>query len=154
MAKTNYTKVEEAFNDGLRKIEVDKLLDLADENAKVNKSNSSKENLKLQPKSELLDQKKLIINLKFELKTLINLQGKDIFQRLGIEKETLEILKREKNFSDEELNQLRSLKEKISSFNEELNKSAPKDEEKTIEKQRKDQKTKRFNINKNWIPLR
>lgn len=184
MPKTNFTKVEEAFIDGLRKIEVEKLLRIADENSSDKKTSK----IKSPPSNEQsLEQKKLLITLRFELKNLVKETRKEVYEKLGIEASLLDLLKETTAINAEDFEKLKALKEKIVSHKEELanialkqkeikeselknirdfrrkpvaeveNKESNdlvKKEEIFIEKQRKDQKTKRFNINQNWIPLR
>lgn len=184
MSKTNFTKVEEAFTDGLRKIEVEKLLRIADENSPTKKTSE----FKSPPSNEQpIEQKKLLITLRFELKTLPKETKKEVYEKLGIEAGVLELIKETKALKEEDFEKLKMLKEKIESHKEELENIAlkqkemkesklknvrnfrrkpvvevenkepndlPKKEEIFIEKQRKDQRTKRFNINQNWIPLR
>ena len=145
MSKTNYTKVEEALTEGLRKMEAERLLDLADE-----KSGKKKESNK--PNS---DQRQLLIWLLHELKQLHRIHP-DVYEKLEISKKDLKKFSKDPStVTPEEWEKLKGYREKVSAYRADAEKEAPEPkEDDLIERERKEQKTKRFNIKGNWIPLR
>lgn len=150
MAKTNYTKVEEALSEGMLKIEKEKLLSAADEN-----------NPKSKPKAPLEAKKSIdpvllrrLTKIDQELQ-LLKQNGKDPYTHLKIDPEEMKKFIADPTLlTEQDWEKIKSLKNKIADY-----KAALEGEESTssdddlIEHQRKDQKTKRFNINKKWIPL-
>ena len=150
MGKTNYTKVEEALTEGMRKIEVDRLLNAADENAAANQENSGKESsIKIDP-----DNQKLLITIHHELKSL-DKQGKDPYKHLTIDKaEIKKFINNSAQLTPEDWGKLKSIKEKINAYKLEIDKNTYKSsDEDLIKSEIKIHSTKRFNINKKWIPL-
>ena len=150
MGKTDFTKVEEALAEGLRKMEVDKLLAIADENAEIKTDDKGKSGKKLTQA-----QSQLISILKFELKQM-NLSYDEICGRLKIDKTQLKhLLKDTEALVAADWEQISKLKEKLAAIKEEEEKKGGKpSDEAIIEQQRKKQKTKRFNVNDKWLPLR
>lgn len=157
MAKTNFTKVEEALAEGMRKIEVNRLLDIADETAAAN-NKKSKSVQKTPPPAKVdaihLHRLNVINN---ELKTLEKL-GKTPYQNLRIDKEEIKrFVKDPILLTAEDWEKVALIKEQITAYKIELEKKTD-EKEKTdddlVNQQRKSQVTKRFNINKKWIPLR
>ena len=147
MTKTNYTKVEEALNEGLRKIEVNRLLEIADE-----VSDKHKKTTEIALSHE---QKQLLASIVHDLKSVQKID-KDPFAKLGIAKKELKkYLKKPSSLGPKEWELLKAFKEKIRTFKAELEKSAPKaTDADVINQQRRKQTTKRFNVNDKWIPLR
>lgn len=155
MAKTNYTKVEEALAEGLRKIEVNKLLDIADENAAAKKPAQSKESAETKSESTP-EQKQLLLDIKTFLKQIQNLSTEDPYQKLGIDKKQINrFVKHPEKIKAEDWEKLKGYREKIKALKDEVEKKhPPKTDINIVEQQRKKQKTKRFNINDKWIPLK
>ena len=159
MAKTNFTKVEEALSEGIRKIEVNRLLIIADENAAANASKSEDEQLgtetgKAKPAPPKVDAANLqrLTTVHHELKALDKL-GEQPYARLGIDKD--EIKKFMKNpvvLTEDDWEKVKAIKEQIAAYKQE--RQMPGTDDELITQQRKNQKTKRFNISSKWIPLR
>jgi len=157
MAKTNYTKVEEALAEGMRKMEVNRLLNEADENAAATSSRylDPSETTKITPIKvdaiHLQRLKRINLDLKALQKT-----GKDPYKDLKIDKAEIKRFINDPallTLSDWE--KVKTIKELIAVYKEKVakkNKIATDDD--LINGQVKDQKTKRFNINDKWIPLR
>jgi hypothetical protein len=147
MAKTNYTKVEEAFDDGMQKMRVSQLQDLASLAAELGKFESSFE---VNPFSK--ENRMLITLLKLDLKQLRNTE---IFKTLGINKKDLkEKLDHPEKLSFDDWDQLRTLKFSLQDYKEKLSKeTAPDANEKQVEEQRKKHINKRFNTQEKWLPL-
>lgn len=148
MAKTNFTKVEEALAEGMRKIEVDKLLQKADENSgKVKESTEEKvkvSTIHLQ-RLKKVDQ---------DLKSLEK-HGKKPYARLKINPEEVKrFLKDPSLLTAQDWERVKTIKEQIIAFQAELEKKTENADDKIVSNEIKNQKTKRFNINDKWIPLR
>lgn len=152
MAKTNYTKVEEALAEGMRKIEVEKLLIIADENSAPKKGKKKVE----QPVQAKVDPSRLhrLNWVKRELKALQKL-GVNPYVKLKINKEEFaKFLKDPAVLSPQDWEKIQSIKEKITDLKLKRDQEIQGSDDDLINKQRKDQTTKRFNINEKWIPLR
>lgn len=150
MAKTNFTKVEEALAEGLRMMEVNKLLDIADENTPNAGAPGKEKPVKLPPaKSQLM------AAIRFEIRSL-ELNVDEICAKLAIEKTELRrLLKNPAALTETDWQKLAEVKEKLKTVKDELNKKLgkPSDED-LVRQQVKKQKTKRFNVNDKWLPLR
>lgn len=156
MAKTNYTKVEEALAEGMRKIEVNRLLNIADENKKPKRQPASP-TTPSQSKIGEVHLKRLIFVQK-EIKALQK-QGRDPYTELKIDSKEIErFLKDPASLTAKDWETIKAFKEKILDYKSKLTEQAtPTDSptnENFVEQQRKKQHTKRFNINDKWIPLR
>jgi hypothetical protein len=141
MAKTNFTKVEEVLTEGMRKIEVDRLLDIADRNMGKDLPQSA-------PKVTTFHLKRLST----VYHDLVNLdkQGKNPYVNLNINKEEIKkFVDNPKTLSPQDWEKIKEIKNKIEGF-----KSKEKKDEDLIEKERKSQTNKRFNVNDKWIPLK
>lgn len=150
MGKTDFTKVEEALAAGLRKMEVDKLLSIADENAKEKPEGKKQTGTKLSP-----EQSQLVAILKFELKQM-DLSYDEICGKLKVDKKELKrLLKDTEALVAADWDKINQLKEKLSTLkSEQEQKSSKPTDDALIEQQRKKQKTKRFNVNDKWLPLK
>ena len=150
MAKTNYTKVEEALAEGMRKIEVNRLLDIADKNAAAHSGSTAP----LQAKPDAIHLQRLT-TINHDLNILRKL-GADPYVKLNIDKEELKKFTKDPSaMSPEDWGKVKIIKEKIAAFKAELDKETPQSSDDVIvTQQRKKQNTKRFNINDKWIPLR
>lgn len=138
MAKTNYTKVEEALNEGMLKMTMQQLHSLVD-----GKTDEAKQ-----------DQGKLLALLKLDLRWIAKTDP-SLFSKLDIKKEEI------KNFFDnptlitsEDWKNLIQLKTQIDQLKKELIASQPSESnEQLIEKERVKHVNKRFNTNDKWLPL-
>jgi len=147
MAKTNYTKVEEALAEGLRKIDKTRLL----EAVPASKASTSP----ALSAGEIALRKQLIAALHVDLAYLL----KEGFNLYGKEKITKNEIKKFKEnpaqLSSEEWEKIKKIKENVDQFKKELEKkikSASNDD--LIEKERRKHVTKRFNVNEKWLPLK
>lgn len=154
MAKTNYTKVEEALAEGMRKIEVTRLLDIADENAAINSG-------KVPPVAPTKPSKDNAIHLKrlttiyHDLK-LLEKAGKEPYTQLKIKKEEIKnFIKDPSALNADDWNKVKMWKGLVAEYKAVVKEQQhePSNED-LIKQQRKQQTTKRFNINEKWIPLR
>ena len=147
MAKTNFTKVEEALTEGMRKIEVDRLLTIADEK----EGKSLKKNEPTVSAIHLQRLKKIESELQF-----LEKHGKDPYGKLKIEKEEIKkFLSNPSALSSKDWEKVNLIKKLITDYKAELErKPAQSTDDDLVKLQRKKQITKRFNINEKWIPLR
>ncbi|MEI8364790.1 MAG: hypothetical protein WCF65_00060 [Parachlamydiaceae bacterium] len=148
MAKTNYTKVEEALEEGLRRMEAGRLLEIADETSQnIKKIGTSKTPLQN-------EQKLLLTALRYDLKHLHKL-GRDPFAKSSFHKdEVIEFLKHPDTISQEQWKKIEAFKKHVSDFKTALEHGTPESKnEELIEKQRKEQRNRRFNVNDKWLPL-
>lgn len=146
MAKTNFSKVEGALNEGLLKLTVKNLLDLADVASGKNVQNPAK----------IAEARKTLANvLKLELKHLAK-QDAEIYTKLQLDKDALaKLMEHSDNLTNAEWDQLLNAKVKVDQFRQEQQKAlTPEVNEKLVEEERHKHINKRFNINDKWLPLR
>jgi len=141
MTKTNFTKVEEAFTERMHRMNVNKLLDEADEATKGKKEETNPLTLR-------------VAALRHEIKWLSK-QNPDFYSELSLDKKNVRaLLELKEPFSKEQTTDLEKLKEKIEKYKAKLApENAEADNERIIEDQKKKQKNKRFNIKDKWLPL-
>jgi hypothetical protein len=151
MAKTNFTKVEEILNEGLRKISAEQLLELADAAPPLQPAERDKAARSV----GLRAQHRALLTLTRDLKRLQKL-GKEPYKALGVSKEYLKnLLGLERELTTEELEKVSVIKKDLQKFKEELKAKPPKvSDDAIVEEQIKEHKNKRFNIRKEWLPLR
>jgi hypothetical protein len=144
MGKTNYTKVEEALAEGMRKMEVDKLLQATENSAKT-QAGEKVDSVHLQR----------LKKIDLDLKTLEK-QGKKPYAYFKIKPEEIkQFLKNPTLLTPQDWEKIKSIKEQITIYKGELEKVKLESiDDEIITKEVKKQKTKRFNINEKWIPLR
>lgn len=148
MAKTNYTKVEEALTEGYRKMEVNKLLVAADENAAGKGKKKTDETKKIDP---LLLRRLTKIDQDLQF---LEKNGKDPYGQLNIDKEEIQkFVKFPSTLIPQDWEKVKLIKEKIEEYKAALERKEAISDDELIKEQRKEQKTKRFNVNKKWIPL-
>ncbi|MEC7839141.1 MAG: hypothetical protein VX777_03780 [Chlamydiota bacterium] len=145
MARTNYSKVEHALEEGLRKMSVTKLSDLADISAGIGHSKSEKQN-------SIEERQALIRMLKLDLMRLSK-KDRKIFSKLGIKKDVLkEKLMNIDKITDKEWETLKKLREKTKKLIEEMYPQTS--DEELIELQQERHINKRFNVNETWLPMK
>jgi chromosome segregation ATPase len=147
MAKTNFTKVEEALSEGLRKITVNNLLDTADA--------ISGKKATVSASQDVSAQKKLLITLQHDLKQL-HKQMPGIYAEINIPQTKLkEFLSHSEQISLEDWEKIKKAKKKCDELKEKHSKldSLPQDAD-LISKERRKHINKRFNINEKWLPLK
>ena len=161
MVKTNFTKVEEALVEGLRKITVKHLLDLADMASSLEKrpkintleppaAPETKEDLQLREA-----RMQLITSLNRDLKALSK-HDVNTYKELGFKRNDLKkFLEHPDALSPEEWDKIKSIKEQVSTFKKELMKTLPNSsDDDIVNAERKKHVNKRFNINEKWLPLK
>lgn len=135
MSKTNFTKAEEALNEEMRKIAIQKILD---ETAAA--------------KDDYSPSQKVIKQLIRDVNPLIK-KDKRLFAKLGFKKEQIKAILEDQNISAENWKVLMDFKEKLDSYRMEKKKNSEGSEEKQVEEERIKHINKRFNINEGWLPL-
>lgn len=143
MAKTNYSKVELSLEEGLRKMTVSKLCDLADIAMRSNDAN---------PEKKLSKKQQTILNkITWGIKRLEKKERK-IYEILHIPKEKLQTqLQNPKSLTDAEWKELEQYSHDIKNL---IKQYFPEEnDEKIMEEQQTANKKKRININDQWLPL-
>jgi len=141
MSKTNYTKVEEALAEGLRKITAERLLGLADDaSGNSKKATSHVDNA-------------LLITLRLELTSLIK-KNEDPYKLFAINKDEL------KNFMDhpetitlKDWENIKKLKVRVDQYKKAIDKIATNSDDAIIEQARNKHVNKRYNVKDTWLPL-
>lgn len=138
MAKTNFTKAEEALRETLEKMTRDKLLELASSHEEGTISDEMKSRIYL------------VFALHLELKRLARIDTK-IYKKLEISKKKLEKLMTDPTaLSEEDWDKVIQIKSQVDAY---LKEHPLPSDEKLIEEQRHRHLTKRFNVNEKWLPL-
>lgn len=136
MAKTNFTKVEDALSEGMRKISVKKLLD---------------ETAKEQPKEDLNPSQKIVKQLILDLNSAIK-KDKKLFLKLGFKKDTIKkILGDPLHISADNWKILMEFKKSFDLYKAKKKKETVDD--RIVEDERRKHINKRFNVNEKWLPL-
>lgn len=149
MAKTNYTKVEEALIAGLNKMTMRHLLELADR-AQAGTGPQAETDAFLIPEARRL----VIASVRQDLKSLKRKDTK-IYVKLGIAKEGVQkLLESTTNLTSEEWQKIKEIHLKIIEYKKEIARKIPQPtDEQLIEAERKKHINKRFNIKEKWLPL-
>lgn len=161
MPKTNFTKVEEALEQGLRKMNVEHLFEISDElsgkQPKEPTLSAAAPEGSAKPKETPLSkaQKSLINALQRDLKRLQIKEHREMYAELGIKKTDLKKkINTPTNLTPEEWEQIKQIKEKIDNYKQELQAKLPvESNEKIVESQRSTHINKRFNVHDGWLPL-
>jgi hypothetical protein len=148
MAKTNFTKVEEALAAGMHKISVENLLEIT--NRKQHKNP-----ILAQKALEVKERHMFLIVIEQQLKFLSK-NNPNIYKDFHIKKKYIQsMLLDPALITDEEWKKLQDLKLALNEYKNKLNASQPEaTDEKLVDVSRKKHINKRFNINEKWLPLR
>lgn len=145
MAKTNYSKVEEALTEGMRQMMVQHLHSLADSLSDIDSKNFED--------VSIASQKKLIAVLKFEL-NWIQKQDANFYKKMELSKsEVKKLIEKSEPLTKEDFETIKKVKAKIDEIKLEIEAKTPQTNEELIEKERVKHINKRFNKNDNWLPL-
>lgn len=142
MSKTNFTKVEEALKEGLLRMNISGLLDMASAASKIGS----------QPSETAFTQRELLAALKFEVNYCKN---EELFSIGGLSRSVLKkMLKEPNDLKPEEWEQLKLFQEKACAYRKKMIETQPAGEDdKLIETQRKRHINKRYNTKEQWLPL-
>lgn len=146
MAKVNYSKVENAFDNALRELFIERLSELASIAQLINDPES-----KMTPK--MVDE--IILRFQKELKKLKKQDAK-LFRRLNLTPEDESRFSLSSSeYAQEDWHRLKALKERIDELKRELYGQDVMDVEyeKQVTKERRRHINKRFNIRDGWMPL-
>lgn len=145
MAKTNYTKAEEALRKSLEKINRDQLLDLADQ--ATGKATAQGKDMELTPKQ-------MMTVVEQELKWM-HKQEKDIYKKLSLKKDEIKKLiektKEHKDLTAEEIERIKGLKKQVREYKDSQYPSKLEDSQVGDERQK--HIYKRHNVREKWLPL-
>jgi hypothetical protein len=161
MAKTNFTKVEEVLEQGLRKYSVDHLLEAADKASGAKEKPPHNPSISYtadanqpQPPALTKDQTGLIHSLQRDLKRF---QKRDpaLYKLLGISKKNLKMmLDQPAIMTEADWETIKQIRTKLDQHKADLSKQLPKQSnEDLVEAERKDHLNRRYNVNKKWLPL-
>ncbi|MBS4168765.1 hypothetical protein [Parachlamydia sp. AcF125] len=142
MAKTNFTKVEEALTEGLRQMTISKLLKETEESS-TPKQKQAKDALSL-----------LVASLRHEFGWFAK-KDPYFIPKLKVEKERIkQLFKQREPYTQEQIAELKDLKTKIEAYKQSVAaEDSSSENERIVETELKRQKTKRFNIRDKWLPL-
>ena len=148
MAKTDYTKAENLLTEGLLKMTVSELLELAD------KASSFKHPEKATSLPSLQARVILLSFMEHDLELLSKVEGAHLSE-LGITpKELKEALDKAKELSLEDWIRLKKIRERVLEYKQELWDKIPHaSNEELVEQERKKHVYKRFNVRDKWLPL-
>lgn len=142
MAKTNYSKAEEFFDDGMRKMMVNKLHETVD-------ATQGKES----PNASVAERKRLLLILHHELQ-YFQKKGFEPYKKMNIDKKKLAgWLEHPETVTDVEWKLIQGYHANIVKVKKPPEDKAEAINEAFAEAQRKKSPYKRFNLNDNWLPL-
>jgi hypothetical protein len=146
MAKTNYTKVEEALAEGLRKISVNQFLAAAP---------STKQSHSIGQQELSAKRSRLLRSLHTELNYLQK-QGHQVYEKYQIKKSWInKLIETPNEITTEEWDKIVKLKAQLVAFKKGLENKSPEEiNENLVKEQTKKNLTKRFNVNEKWLPLK
>ncbi len=149
MAKTNFTKVEEALIAGLTKMKMRQLLELADK-AQESSGVQAETDAILIPEARRM----VIAALRLDLKALKRKDTK-IYSKLGLRKEGLQkLLDTSASLTPEEWQNVKEIHQKVGEYKKELLRQLPEvTDDQLVDAERKKHINKRYNINEKWLPL-
>lgn len=145
MAKTNFTKVENAFDDEMRKQLQQELLKEADRVS----GNPSEENPEILKQKRIAAEKKVLLQaLQHDFK---NINKNLLEDEIKIDTRVLEDLLRKGilHLNDSDIEELKKIKKNIDKYKGEHEGF----DEKLVEAERKKHINKRFNVKDKWLPL-
>lgn len=143
MAKTNFTKVEEALVTGLRQMSVSQLIEMADTVSQQEKETDKGPKL-------VTIQKTLLTLIHYNMQRL-HKQDAAVYHKIGISSKQLKkFIEDSTTLSSEEWESIKQTKEKIDSYLKTLPETT---DEQIVEQERIKHINKRFNVNEKWLPL-
>lgn len=158
MPKTNFTKVEEVLEQGLRKYSVEQLLEIADQTSAPKKRNPTIAYTAESDKPEIAplskEQSHLIHSLERDVKRLRK-KDQEIYTKLGIGRKNLKkMIENPSALTPADWETIKQIRTKIDQYKAEMAKQLPQtSDEDLVESERKDHINRRYNVNKKWLPL-
>jgi len=149
MAKTDYTKVEEALIAGLTKLTMRNLLELADR-AQASTGAQAETDAIIIPEARRM----VIAALRQDLKALKRKDTK-VYSKLGIPKDGIQrLLENPETLTPEDWQKIKEIHQKVMEYKKELlSKLPPVTDDQLIAAERKKHINKRYNTNEKWLPL-
>jgi len=158
MSKTNFTEVEKRLIEGLRKMFIQRLLEMADAATRGGKPS---EPVEVKPSGEKViatsreeSRKNILRALRRNLDRLMG-KEEEWQEKIGISKqEAKRLVEEPEKLTPEDWEKVKSLKEQMESHEKELRQPIEKDaNEKIVEAERIKHINKRFNVREGWLPL-
>lgn len=146
MGKTNFTKVETSLEEGMRRMEISRLLNEADKASGKTPPPPPEEKPKLSP-----EKRKLIKDLELNI---VRLRSRDrkIFSTLKVKYSTVKkMIGNALSLKEEDWKHLATLLKKTDALIKERMPEMVDD--KVIESEKEKHINKRFNVNEKWLPL-
>ena len=157
MAKTNFTKVEVVLEQGLRKMNIDQIFEMADVSANIGSPKEKPSDPNDKKEASHLDkaQRKLLEVLERELRYLDVKQHKALYNQLGLKKQEIrELILKPSELKPEDWEKIKQIKEGIDKYRHEVLAQLPSStNDKLVEEERRKHINKRFNVNDKWLPL-
>lgn len=149
MAKTNFSKVEEALIAGLTKMKMRQLLELADK-AQADTGAQAETDAILIPEARRM----VIAALRQDLKALKRKDTK-VYSKLGLQKEGLQkLLDNPASLTPEDWQKIKEIHQKVGEYKKDLLQQLPEvTDDQLVDSERKKHINKRYNINEKWLPL-
>lgn len=156
MPKTNFTKVEEILAQGLEKMTMQELLELADQAASMGDSEQAQiAQERIEKARTAKERNQWVFSIKRNLAIILK-QDKDFYKTMNIKKKQLDLLlDNTEHLEDKDWETIHTLYDKIAAYKEAHHKEINKEEDENIvEAERIKHINKRFNVKDKWLPLR
>lgn len=158
MAKTNYSKVEQALDEGLKRLSVDKLLEYSDVSSKLGQTPSIAKQGRLENEEAALrlkqDKHLLVASMQFDINRLFK-KNKHLYTKLGTHHEEITSLFNDiDTLTEDRLKRLLEIKKSLDDYKAKLKEKKPdSSNDAIVEHERKKHINKRFNVKDKWLPL-
>ena len=158
MGKVNFTRVEDALTEGIRKMQMSKLWGQAKAAAEAAVLDSQKTPELLVKEDEgdkLKALAKMLVHLQRDL-VRIHKWDENVYQKMGTSAEEMKLLvKRKEQLSVQERSKIQRIQAKVIRYAEKYNQSSSQlSDERLIEGERVAHINKRMNVRKTWLPLK
>jgi hypothetical protein len=138
MAKSNYSKAEDAFDEAMQKMAIEKLIAQTSKNALTPEDHQSS--------------KKVLLTLANAIKHYSK-ADKHFYKQLGLKHEEVRKLLSHPNPNADEWQSILVLQEKLKEYKQTALALPQAQDEKVIENERVKHVNKRYNVNDTWLPL-
>lgn len=159
MPKTNYQKVEGAFDEGLRKLLIDKLLESTEKKPKQHEAEEETPGITFEVESSEAQRQKevriqTLLTILRDLKFVYKLDSQ-VYKNMKISpKKMRRYVENPAALSPQEWEEIKKIKHDVEVYHRDLLDKLPlKSNEEIIDEQRKAHTTKRHKVNPNWLPL-
>lgn len=158
MAKQNFSRVEQALDEGLKKYQAQKLLQEAETAGKIGKGAEGvrgKKKIAAQHVEEMRQQRRLTVAaMKVEIDNLFK-RDPHVYTAIKTNHDEVnDLFNRIDVLNSSELDRLESLQQELKQYKEKKKAERPTlDDALLVEKERKKHINKRYNVNDKWLPL-